>query len=109
MDLFIATLALMIVGHVIADYPLQGEFLSRAKNRFTPVPGVPFYQALGAHAVIHGGMVGLITGSTILGLGEAVVHALIDDLKCAGRLNYNQDQALHVGCKVAWTVAFFLF
>lgn len=94
--------ALLVVGHAVADYPLQGEFLARAKNRLSPVPGVPFYQALGAHAVMHGGAVGLITGSVTLGLAEACVHALIDDAKCAGRLSFNQDQALHIGCKVVW-------
>lgn len=56
-------LGLMLVGHAIADYPLQGDFLAKAKNRRAPMPGVPWYQALGAHAIIHGGFVGIITGS----------------------------------------------
>ena len=37
--------AMMVVGHVLADYPLQGDFLSRAKNRFSPIVGVPWYNA----------------------------------------------------------------
>lgn len=101
--------ALMIVAHAVADYPLQGDFLARAKNRLAPIPGVPFYQALGAHAVMHGGMVGIITGSLTLGLAEAAIHALIDDAKCAGRLSFNQDQALHIGCKALWCCALAAF
>lgn len=103
----VETLALLIAGHAIADYPLQGDFLAKAKNRFAPIPGVPWYQALGAHSIIHGGFVGVITGSLWLGLAETVVHFLIDDAKCAGRISYNTDQSLHIACKVAWAMALY--
>lgn len=96
--------ALLVAAHALADYPLQGEFLARAKNRFHPVPGVPWYQALGAHAVIHGGMVGAITGSLLLGVLETLVHFVIDDCKCARRIGFNTDQALHVLCKLLWVL-----
>lgn len=92
----------LLAAHAVADYPLQGDFLSRAKNRFAPVPGVPWWQGLGAHALIHGGAVYLITGSLWLGLAEMAVHAVIDDTKCAGRISFNTDQALHVACKCMW-------
>lgn len=98
----LAVAALLIVGHFIADYPLQGEFLAKAKSRVAGIPGVPWYQALIAHAAIHGGAVGLATGSVALGAAETIVHAVIDDAKCRGRLSYDQDQALHVLCKAAW-------
>lgn len=101
----IEMLAALLVAHVIADYPLQGDFLAKAKNRFIPLAGAPWYHALGAHALIHGGFVAAITGSLWLGLAEFVCHALIDDSKCAGRLTFNQDQLLHVSCKVAWAGA----
>lgn len=93
---------LLVFAHVVADYPLQGEFLSRAKNRHAPVPDVPWYQALAAHGVIHGGAVGWITGSIVLAVLETLSHMLIDDLKCGHRISYNLDQALHVACKVLW-------
>lgn len=95
-------LALLIVAHFLADYPLQGDFLARGKNRKTPIPGIPFYHPLTAHAVIHGGFVGLITGSLELGATEAAVHWIVDDMKCRGRIGYNLDQAIHIGCKVLW-------
>lgn len=94
----------LIVGHTVADYPLQGDFLSRAKNRANPIPGVPWYQALGAHAIMHGGMVWAITGLWWLGLAETFAHAFIDDRKCTGKLTFNQDQAIHIGCKIGWAL-----
>jgi hypothetical protein len=96
--------AFLIVGHALCDYPLQGEFLARAKNRTAPIAGVPFWQALSAHAIIHGGAVALITGMPMLGLAEAVAHWLIDDAKCRGRIGFNQDQLLHVACKITWVI-----
>lgn len=96
------TFLLLIFGHALADYPLQGDFLARAKNRMAPIPGFPWWQALGAHAVIHGGVVGIITGIWWLGLAEAAVHFVTDDLKCRGRIGLNTDQAIHVACKAAW-------
>lgn len=92
----------MMAAHALADYPLQGDFLSKAKNRSAPIPGVPWYQALGAHAIIHGGAVALITRSPALGIAEAIVHAITDDLKCRGKLSFNQDQAIHLACKALW-------
>ena len=99
--------ALMVAGHAVADYPLQGDFQAKAKNRFAPIPGVPWYQALGAHAIIHGGFVLAITGSLTLGIAETVIHFLIDDAKCRGRISYNTDQFLHVVCKAAWALAIY--
>ena len=32
----------LMVGHALADYPLQGDFLAKAKNRTAPIPGVPW-------------------------------------------------------------------
>jgi hypothetical protein len=93
---------LLLAGHALCDYPLQGDFLSRGKNHRAPIPGVPWYQCLGAHAFIHGGAVALITGNLYLGLLEVLVHALIDYFKCDGAFDFNIDQALHVFCKIAY-------
>lgn len=98
-------LLLLIGAHFVADYPLQGDFLARAKNRSNPVPGVPWYQALGAHASIHGLAVGLITGYWWLGVLETIAHACIDDAKCTGKIDFNADQYMHFMCKVVWVFA----
>lgn len=97
-------LTLLISGHALADYPLQGDFLSKAKNRANPIPGVPWYQGLWAHSAIQGGMIGLVTGSLALGIFEFIAHWIIDDGKSMGYISYNEDQALHVVCKIAWVL-----
>lgn len=101
---FAILFAALIVGHALCDYPLQGDFLARAKNRTMPIPGVPWYQALGAHAAIHGGAVALITGMPLLGVAETLLHAFIDDAKCRGKIGFNTDQAAHVFCKFMWAM-----
>lgn len=101
----ITLLLALLVAHAVCDYPLQGDFLSKAKNATAPIPGVPWQQALGAHAAIHGGAVWLLTGHWWLGALEAALHAIIDDAKCRGRISFNQDQALHALCKVVWAAA----
>ncbi len=104
----IEMLGLMIGAHALADYPLQGDFLARAKNRKSPIDGVPWYQALAAHAAIHALFVGVITGSIYLAAAEFVAHCVIDDFKCQGRISFNSDQALHIICKVVWVLIFFV-
>lgn len=100
-------LFLVMVGvHALCDYPLQGDFLAKAKNRSAPIPGVPWWQAMAAHAAIQALGVGLATGSAPLALAEFVAHFVIDDCKCAGKLSYNQDQALHLACKALWCVIY---
>lgn len=94
--------ALMIVGHCLADYPLQGDFLAKAKNHRAPIPGAPWQQALAAHSIIQGGVVGLLTGSIVIGCCEALAHATIDFLKSEGEISFNTDQALHIICKMCW-------
>lgn len=101
----IELMAIALVGaHFVCDYPLQGDFLSKAKNRTAPIPGVPYWQALGAHSAIHGAAVALITGIWWLFIAEAAIHWLTDDAKCRGRLSLNQDQAIHMICKGAWLI-----
>ena len=100
----IMMLIALLAAHALADYPLQGDFLSKAKNRAAPIPGVPWQQALGAHVVIHGAAVAFITGIWWLFFAEALVHWLTDDAKCRGRISFNVDQGIHVACKLLWWV-----
>ena len=99
------------IGHSIADFPLQGEFLARGKNRHLPLPELadgdkpPKYvwiYCLTAHSLIHGGVVWLITGSVLMGLIETVVHWIIDALKSEGKYGFEVDQLLHVATKVVY-------
>lgn len=101
---FVELLLLLIAAHALADYPLQGDFLARAKNPLAPLPGVPWWHAMGGHAAIHGGFVGVITGVWWLGLLEFVAHFAIDTAKCYGKLDYDEDQATHIWCKLLWVL-----
>lgn len=99
---FFHLLILLVFGHFLADYPLQGDFLAKAKNREAPIPGVPWWHALTAHAGIHAGFVYVITSCWPLALLEFVAHWAIDDGKCRGALSFNEDQFLHLFLKVLW-------
>lgn len=96
--------ALLLFAHFLFDYPLQGDWLARAKNRSDPIPHVPWYQAMFAHTAMHGMAVWIITGIPLLGLAEMAIHWITDDLKLQGELTFNQDQAIHIVCKVVWAV-----
>jgi hypothetical protein len=90
----------LLVGHAIADYPLQGNFLAKGKNHTSPLPGFPWQIILFLHALIHAGFVAYLTHSTGAGLFELGMHFMIDYLKCDGRTSFVEDQLLHILCKV---------
>lgn len=94
----------LLVGHSLCDFPLQGDFLAKGKNHKRPIPGVPWWICLGAHALIQGGAVALATGMPMLGVGEALTHAFIDWAKCEGWIDFKRDQATHIFWKVIWLV-----
>jgi hypothetical protein len=95
------TLWYLLAMHFLCDYPLQGDFLARGKNQHNPIPGVPWYQCLFAHAFIQATGVLLATGSIGLAGAELLAHVTIDFGKSAGRYDFNVDQALHISCKLA--------
>ncbi len=102
----IGLLAILLIGaHFLADFPLQGEYLAKAKNRYTEgVSGTPWGIALAAHGFIHGSLVALITGIWWLGLIETILHIEIDDKKCKGSISYTTDQLLHLSLKLIYLV-----
>lgn len=95
--------AWLLIGHAIADYPMQTEWVARAKQPGFTFDGEAIWPSvLACHAGIHAGAVKLVTGSWLLAGLEFVAHAGIDYSRGRGLLSYNGDQAAHVGCKVAW-------
>ncbi len=91
-------------GHALCDYPLQGDFLAKGKNRHAPIPGIPWWQCLTAHALIHAGMVLLVTGSVLYAAIELVAHWFTDFSKCEGWFGFNVDQAIHFGFKLVFAL-----
>ncbi len=92
----------LIGAHCFFDYAGQGDFMAKAKNQKTPIPGVPWYWVLDAHACIHGAAVALITGIWWLGIAEYLAHWQTDNMKCRGDLTFAQDQSIHLACKGLW-------
>lgn len=90
------------IGHALADFPLQGEYLAREKVRQDADSLQSWAIALSAHALIHGGAVWIISGSPLIGTLELVAHGLIDWRKGEGKFGLMTDQLLHLGCKAAY-------
>lgn len=95
-------LVLLLAAHALCDYPLQGDFLAKAKNPTQPIPGVPWWCAMAAHCAIHAGAVLLLTSSLIAACFEFVAHWVTDVAKCRGEIGFVADQAAHVAFKVAF-------
>lgn len=106
----IKILFLLLCGHALADTALQTEIMAKLKNRHNKADYVPKGQKyvpcwpywLSAHALIHGGIVYLITANLWFGLIETAAHWIIDFLKCENKTNPHQDQLLHFLCKLIY-------
>jgi hypothetical protein len=98
----------LLAAHALCDFALQPEAMGRGKCRSRAaadpdIPGYPqWYYWLIAHSLVHGGAVYLVTGLWWLGALETVLHAILDHLKCEGRITVHQDQLGHVLCKAAY-------
>ena len=97
-----------MAGHALAEFVLHPEVMGYGKNRNSEIhhneqsmfPHWSYW--LTGHALIHGAIVYLVTGSLLLGLIETLAHWVIDFLKCDGRLSMHQDQAIHIAFKFAY-------
>ena len=106
----------LAIGHVIADFPLQGQFIADTKNRNNDIsqyfqnspPPCLWIHTLTAHSLIHGAAVWLITGSAVLAVIEICLHWVIDYVKCEGWTGFNTDQILHYVCKLVYAMAIYL-
>ncbi len=101
----------LLVGHALADFALQSDAMVKGKNRHRrsePPPGAQYIACwsywLSAHALIHGGMVALITSSVPLGMCEFVAHWTLDFLKCDKWTDVHTDQFFHIAIKVGFSL-----
>lgn len=96
----------LMIGHAIADYALQPPNIALGKNRHSGPPAgyderlhgkrQPIWiLVMTAHALIHAGMVLIITGDPVLSVWQLLTHFLIDVLKCERMFNLWVDQFLH--------------
>lgn len=92
------------IAHALADFPLQGDYLARTKQRSQAATMSEWLISLTAHSLIHAGGVWMVSGSVILAVTEFVLHWLIDLGKGEGLYGYVTDQTLHLCCKVAFVI-----
>lgn len=104
-------LIFMLGAHALLDYPLQGDWLSKAKNpTLNLVPGETIWpMALGSHVLIQALGVKIVTGSWTFAALEFVIHFATDYAKCRGAFGYNVDQIIHVGTKVLFFALLLIF
>lgn len=89
----------LLFWHALADYPLQGDFIAKAKSGL--IPELPWQLGLFTHAFIHAFGVVMITGNLLGGLIELVAHSTIDYFKARRHaFGIPVDQALHVLTKM---------
>lgn len=104
----------LLIGHALADYPLQGEYLALHKNRhFRPSgpqqqPKGLWIHCLLAHCLIHAGFVWMVTGRVVFAAAELVFHFLLDAAKCERKISFHTDQCLHAACKVLYVAVLLL-
>ena len=98
----------LLIGHAFADYALQNDFVAKFKSRHmdTSMFGGQkvWIWVLSSHALMHGGVVWVITNNVWLGLAETVAHFIIDFSKCEKWIDFHQDQIAHIACKILWSV-----
>jgi hypothetical protein len=100
---FLGILFYLVVGHCLCDFPLQNDYLAKAKDPENPLGANGVWKwALFSHSMIHAGSVAFFTHSMLLGVFEGITHALIDHLKCRKAISFGVDQSLHIGLKILW-------
>lgn len=101
--------ATLLCAHFLLDFGIQGDFVAKYKARIVADKDNVFWKwVLTAHAASHTLPVLILTQSAILGLVMFVSHFIIDFLKCEKKLNFNQDQTLHILIITAITALSFL-
>ncbi len=94
----------LIAAHFLADFPLQGPFMSEAKNPQNPTHREYWAWVMIGHGSIHAAFVLLITGSWLFAIIEWIVHVIIDLAKCDQAISFSRDQFLHLACKVIYVL-----
>lgn len=96
----------LLCTHFLLDFAIQGDFVAKYKARTVDESNnVMWKWVLTAHAASHTLPVLLLTQSVLLGLVMFISHFVIDFLKCEQKINFNQDQTLHILVIAAITAA----
>lgn len=113
-------LFILLFLHALADFTLQTDVMAKGKNRKGEIKSYEhwvnilgrdpkrfkkcWFYWLSAHALIHGGLIGLIFGNWYIALIEVCAHWIIDFIKCEEKLNPHQDQFCHLIFRIIYGV-----
>ena len=102
---FLEKLIPLILGHFVADFAIQTDTvaINKCPNNNSKI-NINWSWWMTGHVSLHGLIVFLITGNSYLAFAEAIIHFLIDYLKCMGKFNLLIDQTLHIICKMIWVL-----
>lgn len=108
----LALILKLIMTHALGDFSLQTTAMAMGKSRHWEAEKNegnrertlfwPYW--LTAHALVHGGLVWIVTGNMGLGIVEVILHWLIDFAKCESWTNIHIDQLLHLACKTGYVL-----
>ena len=96
----------LMLAMAVTDLAIQTEVMAFAKGDTKPtvVQDPPWYYFMGAHSMVNGCGVWLVTGNVYFGVAESVLHFVIDHLKCSHIISSRVDLTLHIGCRVIYAV-----
>lgn len=95
------TLFLLVLVHFVADWPLQSDFIAKAKSPWRPEgAGGLWFWALTAHASTHALGTYLVTRRVDCALFVLGTHWIVDLMKCRGAIGIHVDQILHLSMLV---------
>ena len=105
----------LMFAMAVTDIALQSDWLAFTKTRINPpvvqgvvgLPEIAWYYAMGAHSMINGAGVWLVTGNVWFGVAETALHFIADVLKVKGVIGQHLDVIFHVICRVFYAVAYF--
>ena len=97
MNEILIMLSMLLCCHFLLDFAIQGDFVAKFKARNVDSNYNTMWKwVLTAHAASHTLPVIILTQSLLLGGIMFLSHFIIDFLKCEQKLNFNQDQTLHI-------------
>ena len=97
MNEILIMLSTLLCCHFLLDFAIQGDFVAKFKARIVDGENnIMWKWVLTAHAASHTLPVIILTESLLLGGIMFLSHFIIDFLKCEQKLNFNQDQTLHI-------------
>lgn len=111
--LFLTLIVKCYFAHALGDFAFQSDSMAKGKNRHNfDITKVPKGQKpincwffwMSAHALVNGALFYFFTGCLFIGILESLLHFFIDVIKCENKTNPIQDQLLHCGCIIFYSI-----